>query len=451
MAFPKINELLVEVKAEFDSGNFSSMEECFNSYIRKRRYWPMVQVKKYFGNAGLVLLHNTYKRTDVEHFKELYEEARSVVLDLNAPVGENIVVCLADKIPERISTEEYKHLQNPEDECEECYEGTMVYVYHHNNKWFFSTSTCPSVDSSRYFHPTKTHGTMFNEALQQFFPDTPVEELRNRFTLYLNPEYSYGFLLVHHENRHVMDYSDFFEQENYAKLFHIFTREKATKEAVPHNLSELGIRYPLKFANIETALEELVRMPLYGILAKTEKGMYKISAPEVIKAEKENLGNSNPWINLLSVYMQQNPEFKINDYINKYCQDKKDSLNLVLESGEELPPVYIIHTTMMTLKLMLHSFYHTTTVYDSHSKRYHLDKELDEQFSPIIRFHLAQLRHIQITSHRHIPLTPQAVYHYLCLHQTMKNMRMLIHHVAKGNYNLSYKSEACFKHLAEVL
>ena len=451
MAFPKINELLAQVKAEFDTGAFSSMEECFNSYIRKRRYWPMIQTKKYFGKSGLLLLHNTYKRTDVEHFKELYEEVRSVVLDLNAPEGENIVVSLADKVPERITSEQYALIQQPTDKIEECYEGTMVYAYNHNDTWYFSTSTCPNVDSSRYFHPTKTHGTMFDEALQVIYPDTPTSELRKRFSLYLNPDYSYGFLLVHHENRHVMDYSAYFQEEHYARLFHIFTREKTTRIPVNHNLQNLKILYPTPYDTPEEALQELTKTPLYGVLVRSAEKVYKVSLPEVIKAESENLGNSNPWINLLSVYMQQNPEFKVNDYINKYYAEKKDTLTFKDSKGEELVPVYVIHTVMMVLKTMLHSFYHTTTTYDPQTKKYHMDKALDEQFSPIIRFHLAQLRNFQVTTHRHAPLTPQAVYHYLCLHQTMKNMRLLIQHVAKTPYNLAYKSDACFKCLASVL
>lgn len=453
--FPKINQLLAEMREEYKTGIYDSMEECLLGYIRKRRYWPAIQMKKFFGNSGLVLLHNTYKRTDVHYFQELYDEVRSVVLDLNAPEGHNIVVCLADKIPERMSHEEYKKVQKDTDTFEECYEGSMVYAYNHNNQWFFSTSTCPNVNSSKYFHPTKTHGVMFDEALQSMFADdTSLEEVRKRFSLYLNPEYSYGFLLVHHQNRNVIDYTDFYRKPDYAMLYHIFTREKATMQPVKHDLSDINIQYPLIFDNAETALEELVKEPLYGLLIRSEaeNKVYKVSIPDIIKAETENISNANPWVNLLHVYMQQNPEFKVNDYIEKYYSDKKNTLVFYDTNGQELVPVYIIHTVMMTLKMMLYSFYNNTTSYDVNTKTYLMDKALDQQFEPVIRFHLAQLRNIQVTSHRHAPLTAQTVYHYLCLHQTMKNMRLLIKHVAKSPYyNLSYKAGACFKCLASVL
>jgi len=55
-----------------------------------------------------------------------------------------------------------------------------------------------------------------------------------------------------------------------------------------------------------------------------------------------------------------------------------------------------------------------------------MNLEADKQLPPILRFHLAQLRHIQITTHHFAPISIKAVYHYLCLHNTMKNIRLLI-------------------------
>jgi len=448
--FPNVAKLLNEVENEFKSGNFKTMEEALTMYIRKRRYWPMIQTKKFFGNKNLVLLHNTYKRDDVDFFRDLYDEVRSVVLDLDSPSGDNVVVSLADKIPERLTIEEYKNVMASTDKYYESFEGTMIYVYYYNSKWFFSTSTCPNINSSKYFHPTKTHGEMFDETLAKLFPVVETEKLRETLVSYLDKEKSYGFLMVHHENKHVMDYTPSLG-ENYMTLYHVFTRDKKTSAPLDHCLKYIGIYPPLEYVSPEDALHSLENDQLYGIIVKTDTKVYKVSREDIIQSEKENLGNSNIWVNLLSVYMQQNPSFRINNYIEKYAADKKDYLILYDSNGNEMVPVYIIHTVIMTMTDILFQSYIETTQYDSQSQKYSMDKQVDASYDSIIRFHLAQLRHIQVSKHKYDYITRQTVYHYLCLHQTMKNMRMLIQYFANSQYNMTYKASECFRLLNNVL
>lgn len=436
--YPNLTALLANVQEEFAKGDYPSILDCFNAYIRRRKYWPMVQTKNFFGSPGLMLLHNTYTRTDVDHFQDLYDEIRSVVLDWNAPAGENIVVCFADKTPERLIPEQYLPKQHPNDTFHECFEGTMVYVYNYNDTWYFSTSTCPNVNSSKYFHPTKTHGEMFDEALGT---------TREAFTNTLNPDYTYGFLLVHHENRHLMDYTDLLG-ENYKTLYHMFTRTKKSAQPVD---TDLNLPKPTSFNTFDQAYDALTSQNLYGVLVRNPetKLLARISTPEMFAVEKENLGNSNPWVNMLHVYMQQNPNFKIKDYLTKYQPTK--SFTLYNHKQQEFAPVYIIHTVMMTLRDILHQAYHFTTNYDPLTKRYQVEQDFDNQYPAIIRFHLAQLRQLQITKHRHAPLSQLFIYHYLCLHQTMKNIRMLIHHIAQQDYVLSSRTKDCFELLSAEL
>lgn len=101
---------------------------------------------------------------------------------------------------------------------------------------------------------------------------------------------------------------------------------------------------------------------------------------------------------------------------------------------------------------ILYECFLKTTKYYTHYQRYKMDKEMDAKLSPIIRFHLAQLRHIQVTTHTHAYITPFAVYHYLCHHQTMKNMRILIHYFATQNmFNMNFRTAECFSYLDSAL
>lgn len=442
-----LNNLIHETIASAKDG--VSRADTLLALLRKNHFWPALQMKKFFDKSGLVLLHNTYKRVDVDHFKELYDECRSVVLDLDAPEGSNIVLSLAHSIPERLTIPQYSTLMQDTDVCELAYEGTVVSVYHHAGTWHMGTTSCPSVDASRYFHPTKTHGQMVDEVLAKMFPEVPADTVRNEFSSKLDPRKSYAFVLVHHENKHVMDYTTQFG-ESYGELIHISTRDRETltEESLDDKpLSEIGIKYAVKY---DSPSEAIGVTGVYGLVVKTQNGkMYKVSSDDILKREERDLGNPNKWINMLSVYMQTKPDYHINDYIREFAPDLQNPTN---ESGRELAPTYLIHTVICTMRDILYNWYVRTTAYNPTLVRFRMNKDVDAMLPPMMRFHLAQLRNLQVKDHVHAFLTPRAVYHYLCHHQTMKNIRGLINFMATTpGHNMTYNQAECFAILNQLL
>lgn len=430
--------------------------------LRKRHFWPALQVKKFYDRSGLVLLHNTYKRNDVESFRKLYDECRSVILDLSAPEGSNIVVTLANSIPDRMTGAQYKAIMEEKDICQMSYEGTMLSIYEHKGKWYFGTSSCPSVDSSRYFHPTKTHGMMLDDTLAYMFPDIQIEDikeksqaLRDAFAANLDVKKTYGMILVHHENRHVIDYTEEFANEKYAKLVHVMTRDRITMEEDPihttHPFKELGVHYPMMFSSPQQGLDALVeKKNMYGFMVQRLDGkLMKVSNDSVVEREECDLGNPNRWHNLLWVYMQNKPHYHIDDYIRQYAKDisfPKDA------TGRTMAPTYIIHTVVCTMRDILYNHYISTTSYNPSVKRFKMNKTVDQALSPMLRFHLAQLRHLQVDSHTHALITPKAIYHYICYHQTLKNIRNLITYFAThGGKQMTARQAECFVVLNQLL
>lgn len=411
--------------------------------LRKYHYWPALQMKKFFNKSGLVLLHNTYKRTDVSAFQELYDECRSVVLDLTAPEGENVVVSLGYSIPERLTIDEYKERKVDTDVCEVGYEGTVVYVYEHKGTWYFGTSGCPTVDSSRYYHPTKTHGEMFNEAI--------LDGDRAAFTAGLDPAKTYSFVIVHHQNRHVMDYITEFGPE-YSELIHIGTRDRKTLcDEDPCGIE--GVKYARKFSSADDAIAALEAEDsnMYCLIVKTAEGKtYKVSVPQIVKREECDLGNPNKWQNMLHVYMQNNRNYHISNYIAEYAPDLEIPKN---SSGRDMAPTYIIHTVVCTMRDILYDLYVRTTTYNPAIGRFRMNKEIDATLPPILRFHLAQLRNLQVTpANAQAFLTPRVVYQYLCFNQTMKNMRALINFFASnGGHGMNFRQAECFGILNSLL
>jgi len=432
--------------------------------IRKYKYWPALQVKKFFGNNDLVLLHNTYKRTDVEHFQELYDECRSVVLNLNAPIGDNVVVTFSSKIPERISECQYENLKQPGDVCEESYEGTVVHFYYYENKWHIGTSTCPTIDSSRFSHPTKTHGNMLDEIIAKIYelqlPTDKSSSQMNRkvFTDVLDPSRAYAFIMVHYQNSNSMDYTPLFGDE-YMKLIHITTRSRGTlqnDDISDRPFASIGIDYAQKFENPEKAIEYIRTAECtYGIVVDSLDGKrYKVSTEKIIKHEENNIGNSNVWQNMVAVYIQNKQHYKITDYQKEFCPDLIIPKNC---HNQEMAPTYLIHTVISSMRDMLMDAYIQTTTYNIKTKRYWINKEADKSFPAIIRFHMAQLRDIQITTHTHGLISPRAIYHYICHHQPLKNLRLLIKFFATvwiphrtTSYTMGRTGE-CFTILSKLL
>jgi len=407
--------------------------------LKKYRFWPALQVKKFFANKNLILLHNTYKRMDVRHFQKLYDQCRSIVLDFSAPEGENIVVTYTHSIPDRISDTDYKKVMKDTDIIESSYEGTVVTVYYYKGIWYFGTTSCPTIDSSRYFHPTKTHGTMLDEVIANItdapsVPTTKEESMTMRQAFAnstFDTEKAYAFILVHHQNSHVMNYTSTLG-ENYMKLVHIVTRSRTSyvDDDLTHQpFSGMKIIYPTKFATPDIAIQYLYTAPdAYGFIVRTNEGkMLKVSIDSIVQKEDHDIGNPNPWYNMLHVYMKQKATYKINDYIKEF--DVK--LTLPKSSrGIDMDPTYIIHTSIVTMRDFLLKFYNDTTTFDMDTQRYTINKEADAKYAPIIRFHLVQLRNIQVTRHKHAVINDKTVYIYLCRSQTIKNLRMLIKYFA---------------------
>lgn len=461
--FPNITALIKDVKETYSNSGqvYKTLSDCLHKYIRMKKYWPMIQIKQFKGDKNIVLLHNSYKRDDVKHFKELYDEVRSVVLDLTAIEGTNIVVSLADKTPIRLTDVEYEKNINEDDICEFSYEGTMIYVYNHNDKWFFGTTTCPSMDDSMFFHPKKTHGMMFDEYLDKIFNteistnncedddvvmDDEEETIttqnikREMFCQHLNKDYTYGFMLVHYENRHIMDYSQEFGNE-YKELFHIFTREKINTKVVEQKL-DLPVRYIQKTKDKNEALETLRKnIGIYSLMItnKNSNITKKVSLKNIIDIENENIGNSNVWMNMLHVYSMKKNDFKINNYINKYLSEEKkiDIFNIVV-NNQKLSPTYIIDTTMKFIAKLMNYLYTSTTSYDIASKKYTINLDNDRMLLSNMRYHMAQLRDYHKKFYcKNSYLEDKHFMRYLC-NLRLKDIRLLIQHINKENYYQKY-------------
>jgi hypothetical protein len=453
-------------------GENNNYANCLISLLKKYHLWPMMKVKKFKGRDDIVLLHNTYSRKNVDNFKELYEQCRSVVLDFSLN-NNNIVVTYANSIPERIDYNTYINtLYSPEDKVYEAYDGTTITIYNYKDEWYFGTSSCPDANSSKFSHPTKRHGNMFDEILFKYYKthftaeevsalsaDEISLKLRSIFVKYLDPNMAYEFIIVHHENKHIIDYTGLLG-ENYMEMFHINTKhrdnliENDIMASIIHPLIEHGVKYPLQFENIQEAFVHINNTAYsYGLIVKKvvegKNKLYKISTDAINYREETDPCHPNIWMNILSVYMKNKTEYTIKDYIANYNPD----INLPLDNnGHKIDPTYLVHTIISTIKDSLYSYYKTTTIYYPNYNRYKMNKDMDKQFPPIIQYHLAQLRNLQINTYKAKMINMSNVYHYLCQCNDVNNIKTLIQFFASNPINeMSPRTSMCFAIMTSLI
>jgi hypothetical protein len=447
------------IKEVYDNCNDGNYPNTLINILKKKHYWPVIKVKKFKNDNNLCLLHNSYKRDDVSDFQELYDKCRSIVLDFSKSMGNNVVISISSSIPIRANVSNY--LENIYEETDTCYsalDGTLITCYYHNGLWHFGSSSCPDINSSKFSNKDKSHGYMFDEVLYDLYKNNVAIDdpnissvLRNLFTSNLSPLYSYDFVLIHSDNIHVVDYSSLLNP-NYRHLFHINTKNRFTlvEENIDnHPLAYLGIKYPYKYSSLKEAIEKTINnrdndiMNKYGfIVKKTNMRLYKISTDDIIHKEEVNAYNYNKWYNIIYVYMLQKPNYNITEFINEFY------------SNDNLPPdtYEAVNSIFNIMKQIIYNLYISTTKYYPKYNRFKIDLNMDKTLNPLLRFHLAQLRHQQITIYKKKIINENNVFNYICHSNNIKNIQKLLKHFSTTHiYNLTPDTINYFTNLNNLL
>uniref|UniRef100_A0A6C0EQP6 T4 RNA ligase 1-like N-terminal domain-containing protein n=1 Tax=viral metagenome TaxID=1070528 RepID=A0A6C0EQP6_9ZZZZ len=433
-----LEDIIKMVYDKCENGNYPN---TLINILKQKHYWPVIKVKKFKNNNNLCLLHNSYKRDDVSEFQDLYDKCRSVVLDFSKSIGNNVVISISNSIPIRSNISNYTtNIYEENDICYSALDGTVVTVYYHNGIWYFGSSSCPDINSSKFSNKDKTHGYMLDEILYDMYKnhvnisDPNISTiLRNLFTSNLSPLYSYDFVIIHSDNIHVINYTNMMG-DNYRHLFHINTKNRISliEENIDnHPLAYLGVKYPIKFTSPQEGIAYIStnNNNNYGIIIKKNNKLYKISDDAILHKEEVNAFNYNKWYNILYIYMLQKPNYNINEFINEFYQG---DLEIPNDTYNTIDLIFNI------IKQIIYNLYVSTTNYYPKYNRFKVDLNMDKTLNPLIRFHLAQLRHQQTTIYKKKIINEDNVFNYLCHSNNIKNIQKLINHFAKNHaYNLT--------------
>ena len=190
--------------------------------LRKKLFEKGVLTKDYV-DEGLMLMYHKY---DAPVTSDLERECRSLVIDRSTLK----IVSYSCETP-RVNREGMEYLVAHSTEptiINTCYEGTYLSVFNHNGKWYVSTRRClnsqDSVFNPAEKHDPKSHYEMFEEVLAK-----AGHANFNEFSSKLNPSNSYYFVLIHHQNKHMIDYTSVFGQD-YGRICLANVRDSEMRE-----------------------------------------------------------------------------------------------------------------------------------------------------------------------------------------------------------------------------
>jgi len=186
--------------------NSTNLEE-----LKQELYKEGIHMKNY-DTDGLLLVYHKY---DSPCNNTMQRECRSVIFDnttlkMVAYSGE-VPVLNNEGLSQMLSIEHNNYIANIS------YEGSLLSVYYHNNKWHVSTRRCIDSRESK-FNSDKSHYDMFCDVILNDNYDN-VEDFFEK----LDKTLSYYFVLIHHMNKNIIDYTFKFG-DNYTKACLITVR-----------------------------------------------------------------------------------------------------------------------------------------------------------------------------------------------------------------------------------
>ena len=140
------------------------------------------------------------------------------------------------------------------------YEGTCVHMFFHKDKWFLSTASFIDAYECFWKSETKSIWDLFLECIK--LDGKGTEESWDIFCSKHDKNKSYNYNLVHHENKHLIDYSFAFGPE-YKKLCFLFSRHNETQKIDTSGVSVLDYSNTIvntRLRSGEDAMVELQRM-----------------------------------------------------------------------------------------------------------------------------------------------------------------------------------------------
>lgn len=219
----EIQKLIESLETKsFDVLKSKLIDESVNIFIKE---WD---------DSDLCMVTNNFSKSN-NKLSDLERECRSIILCKKTL---KIVCYTYDDIYYNQDAKDFIIKNNSYEKIiQECFEGTLITVFYHDDKWNLATRRCIDAKKS-IWQNNKSYYDMFMECINIDFED---------FTTYLNKNVNYFFVLVHHQNKHIVDYTEYFEDQEYKKIIHVMSRDNVSHLEIPFTDNSQWLKEPIFF------------------------------------------------------------------------------------------------------------------------------------------------------------------------------------------------------------
>ena len=185
---------------------------------------------KDYDDDNLLLVYHKYN-TSIKN--DLTKECRSLVIDKLTKKIVSYSCETPNILTDNNNIQYYSNLlENSlyiDNFATECYEGPLLSIFYHNDKWYVSTRRC--LDSNDSIYNEKSHYELFKDVILENKYNN-IDEFFNK----LEKDKSYYFVLLHYLNYNVINYSYKFG-DLYKKLCLVSIRDNNLNEIDLNNLN----------------------------------------------------------------------------------------------------------------------------------------------------------------------------------------------------------------------
>jgi len=345
-------------------------------FLLKNLYDNYNILSKDYPEYNMIILYNKY---DSKHKTKLEMECRSVIIDRTTLK----IICYSCPTP--LYNMDAVHYmwknQSIEKNTYMCYEGSLMSLFNHNNRWFVSSRKCIySIDSEK-----EGQYKMFLDVLKKDNHDM------ESFTKLLDCNMSYHFVLIHHENNNIVNYVKVYG-ENYTKLCYIFMRNTATHNEISSENTECSflsseIFIPEKLDEVmssnmnKESLANLMVQPLYeGIVIKMNNMILKLQNPS-FQFHRAIGSDKNMYLGFLCLYQNNTLKHFLETNIST---DKFKKIVNPLNTVESFDMIGMIDALFKVITSELFSLFNILYCSDGTQKDNKLYNKLPDEYKNIL-------------------------------------------------------------------
>jgi len=179
--------------------NFNNSDTNFNNKLTLYFHsWHQPNLPPFAEGGGQFYLHKYFNNLIVDEDKNIVMYGGPKIYDSNR-----------DNFNQEMLTTLIGNDNLSECKFYQANEGTIINVFNHENKWYYTTKKLFDMFQSK-FESNNTHGNMFKEIVNDF----------SEFESKLKSQYTYQFVLIHRDNKHLLT-----DEDNYLELINVRDRD----------------------------------------------------------------------------------------------------------------------------------------------------------------------------------------------------------------------------------